>query len=250
VPDDQPDLAAHKRPDADAAPGEPVALARPAPADEPLVPEGDPVKVHPPHAPIHSLKDFFIQLITITAGVLIALSCEGLLEWNHNRNLVREARSTMEREIADNRQDIDGELAAMGGRRKDVGMALQLVNELLTTKKSAINQMSLGFSFAELSAASWQTAERTGALAHMEYAEVQEYSSLYGTQAVYAGLQQRVLDRLAEALAFAHTDPHQLPARDLEMLRQHLLGLNADFTLLEQLGRQLRDAYAKVLESP
>jgi hypothetical protein len=33
---------------------------------------------HPPHAPIQSVRDFFIRLIT--AGVLIALSLERLLE--------------------------------------------------------------------------------------------------------------------------------------------------------------------------
>jgi hypothetical protein len=234
-------------PEAEELSREHAELARP-PADEQLVPEGDPVEVHHPHAPIHSAKDFFIALMTITAGVLIALSLEGLLEWNHNRTLVREARSTIEREIADNRRHIEGELAAMAGRKRDVDTSLQLVNDLLTTKKSEIRQMNLGFAFGELSSASWQTAERTGALAHMEYAEVQEYSGLYGAQTVYVGRQQRLFDRLAEALAFAHSDPQQLPARDLEALRQHLLGLQADFTILEQLGQQLRDAYGKVLE--
>jgi hypothetical protein len=47
--------------------------------------------IHPPEGPIHSIKDFLLALTTITAGVLIALSLEGFIEWNHNRRLVREA---------------------------------------------------------------------------------------------------------------------------------------------------------------
>jgi hypothetical protein len=33
--------------------------------------------VHPPHGAIHGRRDFSVQLITITAGLLIALGLEG-----------------------------------------------------------------------------------------------------------------------------------------------------------------------------
>jgi hypothetical protein len=32
--------------------------------------------VHPPHSPIHGWRDFFVQLVTITAGLLIALALD------------------------------------------------------------------------------------------------------------------------------------------------------------------------------
>jgi hypothetical protein len=34
------------------------------------------MEIHPPHA-IHSAKDFLLQLLTITIGILIALALEG-----------------------------------------------------------------------------------------------------------------------------------------------------------------------------
>ena len=55
--------------------------------------------IHPPH-PIHTWKDFGIQLVTITAGILIALSLEGVRESIHDRAIVREARENIRREIA------------------------------------------------------------------------------------------------------------------------------------------------------
>jgi hypothetical protein len=70
------------------------------------------VDIHPPHA-IHSWKDFGIQLVTITAGVLIALSLEGVRESIHDRALVREARENIQREIADNQREVNGEIAGM-----------------------------------------------------------------------------------------------------------------------------------------
>ena len=75
------------------------------------------VEVHPPHAAAHSLREFLAQLGTITAGVLIALSIEGLLEWNHYRTL-REAKATIDLEIADNKKELDGvPRAPRAGRR-------------------------------------------------------------------------------------------------------------------------------------
>jgi hypothetical protein len=132
------------------------------------------VEVHPPHGPIHSWKDFSLQLITITAGVLIALSLEGVRESIRDRALVREARENIAREIADNKKEVDGELAGIDERRKNLQAALRFADELLKTKHTSLQKLNLGSSLAELSAASWQTAERTGALAHMEYSEVQK----------------------------------------------------------------------------
>jgi len=37
--------------------------------------------VHPPHGAIHGWRDFFVHLIVITLGLLIALGLEGIVEW-------------------------------------------------------------------------------------------------------------------------------------------------------------------------
>ena len=49
------------------------------------------IDVHAPHNRMEGFKDFFLHLITITIGLLIALSLEGCVEWHHHRTLVREA---------------------------------------------------------------------------------------------------------------------------------------------------------------
>src|SRR5207302_1432447 len=80
------------------------------------------VDIHPPHA-IHSWKDLLVQLGTITAGVLIALSLEGVRETIRDRALVREARANIKREIADNKREVDQEIAEMDARAKKVDTA-------------------------------------------------------------------------------------------------------------------------------
>jgi len=40
--------------------------------------------VHAPHAPLHTWKDFWIHLGTITIGLLIAIGLEQSVEWMHH----------------------------------------------------------------------------------------------------------------------------------------------------------------------
>jgi hypothetical protein len=207
------------------------------------------MEIHPPHAPIRSIKDFLLQLITITAGILIALSFEGVREWRHDRNLVREAHDTIAREIADNKKEIDVGLAGLSDRRKKLENAYRFANELLTAKKTDIQQIDVGSSLAELSAASWQTAERTGALAHMDYGEVQKYSKVYAVQQLFADQQRRSFEHVAVALTvLAGGDPTAAAPRDLETLRQQVMLLLGDLMVEEQVGRQLAKVYGTALE--
>ena len=53
------------------------------------------MEIHSPH-PIHSVKDFLLQLLTITIGILIALTLEGTLERAHHRRLIHEGGSQPE----------------------------------------------------------------------------------------------------------------------------------------------------------
>jgi hypothetical protein len=211
--------------------------------------QGAPVEVHPPHAAPHSVKEFLIQLLTITAGVLIALSIEGLLEWNHHRLLVKEAHETIAREIADNKSAIQRHLADADEREKDVDISYQFAKDLLSTKKTSIHKLSLGFHLSSLSSAAWQGAERTGALAHMDYADVQKYAKLYNIQGLYDGEQRRVMDQTVSSLSLsiADDDPTQASTQDLERFRLNLITLRGQLLIDRQLGEALLKAYDEAL---
>jgi hypothetical protein len=204
------------------------------------------VEVHPPHAPAHSLKDFLIQLITITAGVLIALSFEGVREWWHYRSLVSEARETILRELEDNRKEVASVLNGTAGRRQNLSNAIRLADELLAKKTPTIHEINLGFELADLSSASWQSADRTGALAHMDYAEVQKYSRVYGHQELFAQRQRTGVEQLGLAMGILQSDPTEATPRDLELFRQRVIELRATLDIEEQLAKRLVKSYAEV----
>jgi hypothetical protein len=210
------------------------------------------VDIHPPHGSIHSWRDFLIQLGTITAGVLIALSLEGVRETIHDRALVREARENIRRELADNKREIDDEIAHMDERGKKLNTVLRFANDLLKTKRTDIHQIDLGLAFPTLSSASWQTAERTGALAHMEYAEVQKYANIYDYQAFLTQQHSRALDALSAGLGILagseDGDPTKAPPAEIERFRQQVVALKSILFVEEDMTRSASERYKKALE--
>jgi hypothetical protein len=181
--------------------------------------------------------------------VLFALVIDGLVVCKHNRDLVREATVTITREITDNRAALERHLSEADARENETDNTLQLVKELLDTKASDIKQLGLSFHLSTLSSAAWQSAERTGAVAHMEYADVQKYAKLYNVQGLYEGEQRRVMAQVVSALSSlsADMDPHKAPPADLERFRQQLLGVRAALLVDRQLGDSLLRAYKETL---
>src|SRR5829696_4977643 len=79
----------------------------------------------------YSLADYVFQFITITAGVLIALFINGLVEWNDNRELVAQARATLTREIADNKKDLDATMTGFDRDRKSLAEGIRFADDML-----------------------------------------------------------------------------------------------------------------------
>lgn len=207
--------------------------------------------IHPPHA-IHSWKDFGVQLITITAGILIALSLEGIRETIRDRALVREARENIRREIVDNEREVDGEIRQLPDRTAKLAKALAFANELLKTKHTEVHEVQLGLDFPTLSATSWQTAERTGALAHMEYAEVKKYAALYAFQDFLTQQHRRAIDALSAAIGLITSnedgDPTKSAPADIERFREQIISLRSILYVEEQMSQTVSERYKKALE--
>jgi hypothetical protein len=207
--------------------------------------------IHPPH-PIHSWKDFGVQLITITAGILIALSLEGVRESMRDRALVREARENIHREIGDNQREVEGEIKRIPERSKKLAAALTLANEILKGTHTEVRQVELQVDFPELNATSWQTAERTGALAHMDYPEVQKYATLYTFQEFLVQQQRRALEAMASTIgimtASEDGDPQKAPKADIERFRDQLISLRSILLIEEQMATAATARYKKALE--
>jgi hypothetical protein len=195
----------------------------------------------------YSLPDYAFQFITVTAGVLIALFIDGLVETNHNRELVVVARDMLAREVADNLKELSGLSKSVASSTADIENGLKLANDLLSRGKSDVHQLNLNFNLATLTDASWQSADRMGALALMEYDEVRKYSELYTFQELFDTQQRKAIDMVAVSSAFIAPsfDPTTANKQDVAKFRDQLMQLQANLMVTEQLGQQLLEAYRK-----
>lgn len=204
----------------------------------------------PPPAKKYTLVDYLFQFITITAGVLIALLINGLVEWNDNRELVQQARATIALELTANKKDLDETLVGMAEDVRRFDAALRFANDILSRKKVATTELKLNLNLADLSSTGWRTAERTGALSHMPYDEVQKYSKLYDLQDLFVEQQRATFSEFATAMATLTADfnPDSADLREVETFRERILVVRSAWTLQEQVGGVLAQTYAEALQ--
>lgn len=207
------------------------------------------MEIHAPEKPIHSFKDFLVHLLTVTIGILIALSLEGLLEWRHHRELVHEARTNIVAEIRDNWRELSGSLAVAGTNADGHRTVLRFLDDMLRRGKSDIKELQLKFNLAQVNDTSWKTAQAVGALALMPYAEVKRYAAAYELQAEYQRLQGQTLDAVSvESGLFSNGDPHALSRPDLERAQASVSSGLARLNAQAQIGKALLNTYDETLK--
>ena len=198
----------------------------------------------------YGVADYVFQFITVTAGVLIALLIDGLADWKSNRDLVADARAAIRREVADNLKELEGLPTVIGKANRQIDTAMRFANDLVSTGKTDISELNVGFDLATLNESSWRSAERTGALAHMRYEEVKDYSELYAFQELFTAQQRKSVDLVTNAIVIATADdPTKASKEDLMRFRDQLRALKANVFVTDQMGTQLVDAYRKFLQS-
>jgi len=139
--------------------------------------------VHPPHESPHGWRDFLLHLFTITIGLLIALSLEGLVEWQHHRHLAHDAEASLHAETKSNAQGIGDVLADLHKKQEDLKRDVKTLKVVIATKKLPKNgSLEINFRIVSFDDVSWKTAQTTDALAYMPYDLAKTYASIYATQ--------------------------------------------------------------------
>ena len=168
------------------------------------------VDVHAPHNPIHGVKDFFLHLLTISIGLLIAVGIEGCVELHREHKLVREARETMHEEIEYNSKQMDDEVKKLDQEKAAIAKNIETltrIEENPKDKEAQNKSIDANFSNIGLRDTAWKTAQATGALAFMPYAEAQRYAGVYDSQQEFLSQQNKILEDEAQFLGvIAETD--------------------------------------------
>ena len=202
------------------------------------------MEIHPPEKPIHTVKDFLLQLTTITAGILIALSLEGTIKWSHHRALVGEAKENLRQEILANKREIDKALALCPGLRENLEAAIQFIEDL-RAHRAKHGKLDFTYYHALPTDIAWSAAQAAGAVTYMPYRDIQEYASIYDKQRAFGGFQ----DRLEEDLIAAgpSEDPGNSSPRELREWRQRVQTSLSYVNLLEAAAQSLNTEYEEAL---
>ena len=138
--------------------------------------------VHPPHKAIEGVGEFFLHLFTISIGLLIAVGIEAAVERHQHRELAAEARDTMTAEIRKNSSNVADALTDIDQEQQKVKDNLAKVRKVQVNPSDPSSRnlnLDISFNTTGLEDTGWRTAQVTGALAFMPYAESERYTSIY-----------------------------------------------------------------------
>jgi hypothetical protein len=206
------------------------------------------MEVHPPHGPIHSIKEFMVHLLAITIGLLIALGLESSVEWVHHRHLARDARENILQEVRANQQMVARQLSVLPAEEKRLDEILRGVDDVQHGRPTKPLGDFMWTSIL-LQDSAWRTASSTGAVAFMSYDEVQRYSVLYGVQQLNGSILDRNLADRHEMDVFIDRmqSPGKLSDAEFESGKRSIL--SAKFRELEfnEIDTALNASYTKLL---
>jgi len=188
------------------------------------------MEVHAPHEPIHTWRDFFIHIVTITIGLLIALGLEAAVEALHHRHLREETRQNLRTEIQQNQVVFAKDMRALDGETRELKGDIALLQRLRAHQRAQPSEeLHFAWGWDGTSATAWQTAKDTGALALMDNAVVQQYDAVYSQQDLVDHAALELTRSMTQALIPLTVEPDLnalTPAEIDELIRTCAANLN------------------------
>ena len=205
------------------------------------------VHVHLPKI-THSLREFVVEIGTITAGILIALSLEAGVEAWHHHELVEQARVNLRRELDDNRKGLVEMLTSERNAIAGLDRLTDVARSQMAGGKSSEAEIAINIDFTEMRTAAWESTVAIQALAHMSYEEAQALALAYSASATFNELQREARKPWIEMAATSGEDfagmKHDQIRSELRSLRLN----RAYATATVATGQQLVKVYDRALK--
>jgi hypothetical protein len=139
--------------------------------------------VHPPHHAANTWRDFFIHIITIVIGLLIAVGLEQTVEFFHHRHQIAETRELLRNEREDNRQALIRATKSFRVVSVELQNNLQVLTYLQqhpgTPDEKLPGALSWLWGSPVYESVAWEAAQSSGVTSLMPREEVAENAKLY-----------------------------------------------------------------------
>ncbi|HEY1527680.1 MAG TPA: hypothetical protein VGH51_15710 [Candidatus Angelobacter sp.] len=230
--------------------------APPSPGDAevespPPTKQGEPMEIHAPDKPIHSKKDFLFHMLTVVLGILIALALDGIVTWAHHRVLVREARANIATELRENKEAIQKALPEIQDKQKQAQHILATIEEVEKNPKFDVKELHYSFESYDLYFTAWKTASVSGAVTHMNYEELKNYTDVYDLQQDFMTLQSQGFSQIGDLVAAMHVlnrDRNKIPLERLDDIQRAAERILLLQKTLENVSVGLVQGYEKALK--
>lgn len=210
------------------------------------------MEIHAPRHPVLSVKEALVHLCLITAGILVALSLEGALEWRQHRVLVRETRERITSELRRNQESLKTVLKAIPPAQARFVHAVEAVSDLSTPEKvseaatmfgGGRDNLSSGIPFAYFNTAAYTTATAVGAFEFMDYSEAITYADAYDIQAPYERMQDGAEKHVVAAGMLGTSIASKPTGAEIEEVKRRLRLAVGGLILMENIATKLDGLY-------
>jgi hypothetical protein len=210
------------------------------------------VDVQPPRNSIHTWKDFFLHLLTITIGLFIALTLEAGVESMHDRHLVRDARKNLRGEIQKNHQLYAKNAEELRLNRLQLARDLDQLRTLRDGKQLSEPKLNWTLNWNGYGEAAWKTAQASGAVPHMDSSSISDYTWLYDQQAYVMSMALTLANEESRvnAILVVAQEPSKLIPAEIESLLIRTAEIDLETSTLETWMKALDDMYAQALTKP
>jgi hypothetical protein len=206
--------------------------------------------VHPPEHGIHGIRDFFIHLLTITVGLLIALGLEAGVEALHHRNERKEAEATLRQELTQNRLTLVAIQKQSDREREGLANILKFLEDIREGRKGDPSVQGINLNVEPLQSSGWHTASATGALSYMSYERVQRFSAAYLEQQFFEEAVARAIGHFVLLATYGGKarDPREIKPRDVESAIGNVRQVMADINTMSDITRATLSLYDDALK--
>lgn len=175
--------------------------------------------VHPPRGDIHSWKGFFLHIVTITIGLLIAIALEQSVEYVHHLNQLQAVRRELVAELGVNRRMATKNLASFDKLDETLARNMALLLAARASHTPPSGKLDYSWDFARTADGAWLAAKQGGALELMPRAELHRIAFDYDAMDVFMNDINAGLVQLEVAKAIARRAPDgALTPRDVDEL--------------------------------
>jgi hypothetical protein len=145
------------------------------------------IEVHAPHGGVHTWKDFWIHLGTITLGLLIAISLEQSVEYFHQLHQRHQLEADLQAEGAENQALAEADWRAIDGRMAVIAARLREVESALAARRkmdppfpaSSFTPPTSSSVFVVPLSAVWTTAKESASIDLLPREVARSYTRLY-----------------------------------------------------------------------